>query len=222
MLSAILLYEMIKIESPDLSACIFARKILIQQPKVNLGLFFGKKWNINGEPLHSLWERLLTHSLTSKTRFGRIGVTYDHHNKEASSWAQSISKDKTLYNPKDKRALESPEFHIFPTQILAYMSNEGLADTVEFRRIARKVIRKMKQANIDTLLLLDPILGETKTQKILQHIAGKQLQIISPVDVFDIQNIAPNKQQSLTIESPFDKSWTYKRCESILKQKLKK
>ena len=87
------------------------------------------------------------------------------------------------YQPKDTKRAGKLSIKGFSHQILVELASEGIADSVEFRRLARKFIREIKNANCDILLWNDVILGEKKTAKILQKICGSQLKCVFMTEI---------------------------------------
>ena len=106
------------------------------------------------------------------------------------------------------------------------MANEAMADSVEFRRLARKYLRKAKHIHCDTIFFPEAIMGEEKTRKILQHIVGTQMKCVFVSDfVFENEEIKKkiksSKKRNISIISGDDADFTGKRAEGILRTKLK-
>lgn len=122
-----------------------------------------------------LWFPAVKNITEEKTKFGRIGIFFDRKNKKAESFCQTLAKQKFNYKQRNTRAENSAKFSFFQTQILKEMANEGLANSVEFRRILRKYVRNTKDLHLDSVLFLDSIFAEKKTRQIIAKIAGTQI-----------------------------------------------
>lgn len=176
-----------------------------------------------------LWEPAIQSIVGEITRFGRIGIFCDRKNTDAKEFfcQDRLKTCPYEYKPKDKRAEKSPRLSFFETQVLHHMANEGMADSVEFRRLARKFLRHTKHAHCDTIFFCEAIFGEGKTRKILQHLAGTQMKVVVPSDfVFlSITETAPSQKQEIkrgiTIYTEDSLEFTKKRAETILRTKLK-
>ena len=181
----------------NIGILVLARQELLIAPKAHLKIITN---SIAKTDETHLWETVLPR-LATEFESEDIGLLYDR-------------KNKTL------PAL-NPGFRAFPTSVLKDMALEGLADSVEFRRIARKEIRKAKQANCSILIFPESIFGESKTQKILQHLAGSQLQIQTITDYYQTQS-QDQAAREIEIIHDEDETWMAQRAETILRTKLKK
>ncbi len=129
------------------------------------------------------WFLLVKKIVEEKTKFGRVGIVFDRKNKDARSFCNKLAKQNFAYRQKNPRAEKSAKFSILETQILREMANEGLADSVEFRRLARKHIRRAKTWRVDSLIFLEGIFAEKRTRQILQKLAGTQLKVYFLTDL---------------------------------------
>ncbi len=150
----------------------------------------------------------------------------DRKNKEAKTFYEQIDVKSLDYQPIDKRRAEKiPQLSFFESQVVCEMANEGMADSVEFRRLIRKFLRKVKSFNCDTVLLADAILGEEKTKKIVQYLAGPRLKVFVPSDflfeVVDECELEKSEQREIKIETGDDVEFTKLRAEKILRTKIK-
>lgn len=199
------------------------RKILGKNPKVFLSFFLEVEGEDDQNRIQepSLWRDGLFLILSKVTRFGRVGVLFDRKNFEANDFFQNVDTSELNYQKKDKRGEEAPRVNIYQTQVLKAMALEGLADSVEFRRLARKSIRRAKNANCDTIFFPEAVFGEVKTQEILQQIAGRQLKVVTLCDCFEKEIDLTKKQRIEIFYQNEDPVFLKKRAEALLKTKLK-
>ncbi len=218
------------ISGADFGIFVLGRTILKQYPKAKIKFFF-KKISKEKESIKEsdFRERGIKEILSEITRFGRIGVFLDRKNLEAKTFFQKqiVESDQTKYlndyNPKDtRRAEKKPNITLFDTQLLRDFANEGLADSVEFRRLTRKFIRNAKNAGCDTIFFPEAIFGEKKTQQILQQIAGTQMKVVTLKDFFPIPKIDSTKREIKICWQEESKEFLKKRAEKILETKLGK
>lgn len=202
---------------------VLGRKILLQDSPTSLHFYFQDCATNAIANDCSLEQDHIKNELLKRTRFGRIGIITDRSKAtDTMHWGQK--KEFNFYQPTDKRALTTPLISIFKTQVLYHMAEEGLADSVEFRRLARKFIRPAKHAQCDTLFFTEAIFGESKTKKILQHLAGTQMKVVTPDDFLKLKNCCSDAQIASEIKIHFkheDPAFLKKRAEQILKRKLK-
>ena len=212
----------------DFGPLVFGQDILRKTPNSDLK-FQVQTDNCKNKDSFSendFWETALQNITESKTKFGRIAILIERKNTEAKTFFQKADLSKYKYQPTNKRAEKKPKIIIIETQALQELANEGLSDTVEFRRILRKSVRKIKSQHIDTIFFPSAIFGEEKTKKIINHISGTQIQCYFPSD-FILENkkiaqaITTSKKQNLEIKTTDDKDFTKTRTEKILKTKLK-
>jgi len=202
--------------SPDFSAFVFGREVLKVEKQAAINFEIGSVKSSEED----FWKPGLDKILSEITRFGRIGLMYERKNTAAKKFIDEIGEQDVEYTPQEpKRAEEAPFVYGIQTRVLREMANEGLADTVEFRRLARKYIRNAKNANCDTLFFLDAIMGEETTRKILQHLAGKRMKVVVPSDFLQIST---PKTGDLQIKTSEDLHFTHHRAEEILRRKIKK
>ncbi len=206
----------------NIGILVFGRKILKKNPKTSLQFFLGKTNDDNVDFNKNLWEKALTEILEKFTKFGRIGVFVDRKNLETQSFFQKLDISKFKYTKQDRRSESVPKISIYTVQALKHMAEEGLADSVEFRRLARKFIRQTKNSNCDSLFFPEFIFGEDKTKQILQQIAGTQLKVFTPDDFFDEDIKSSGKQNIEIFYKNEDPVFLKKRAEKILRTKLNK
>ncbi|MCF7830592.1 hypothetical protein K9M41_01160 [Candidatus Gracilibacteria bacterium] len=217
-----------KFFSSDFGALVLGREVLVKYPEAELEFSVKdlgiKKKDFLGEI--DFWSISLEKIVAEKTKFGRIGILYDRTNKEILEFIKKLDSQKFNFERKDRRAEKTPQFISFETQIIHHLANEGWADTVEFRRIARKFLRKAKNFNCDTVFFCETIFGEEKTKKILQHLAGTQIKIFTPNDFLldhpEFNQKTSNTKRKITIETGDKPEFTNLRAEKILRTKLKK
>ncbi len=215
----------IEFQSRDFGAFVFGREVLKQFPAADLKFVVQKEGN--GISESNFWDIALAQILEGGTRFGRIGIFFDRANLDAKKFFEKLDVSKLKYTPTDRRAEKKPKISLFETQILHHLANEGCADSVEFRRLARKFIRKAKHAKCDTVFFPEAIFGTEKTQKILRHIAGTQMKcrFVSEFVLSDekiVKAAEKSKKQKIEIESGDDEEFTRQMGEGILRVKLKR
>lgn len=110
--------------------------------------------------------------------------------------------------------------HIYDSSLLVAFGNEGQSDSIEFRRIARKIFRKIKQSQEKELFITDLILCEEKTKKILRHIAGSNLKLEFIDDFYEIPEINETEKRSIQIKTGDTPLFTHEITEKILKEKI--
>ncbi len=211
--------------SHDFGAFVFGRKVLKSDQTAQLEFQVAQvgKQPKSTTSERDFWEQGVKEIAKSHTRFGRVGIFFNRGNDEAKTFCDTVAKTKLEYSPSEKkRAKKEAKITPFQTQALCNLANEGLSDTVEFRRLARKFIRPAKHAHCDTIFFLDAILGEEKTRKILKHIAGTQIKLFFPDDFLGELKDEKSKTRAIKIESGDEDIFTKKMAEKILQTKLKK
>lgn len=198
----------------DFGVFVFGREILKKQNTAHLSFEIKKNSPHIQEPY---WEKGLR-TIALQTKFGRIGIVHERKNIAAQTFVTNLPTN-IKYTPREPRSETDLSIKNYETQILWELANEELADSVEFRRLARKYIRTMKHAHRDSLFFLDAILGEEKTRKILQHIAGTQIKLYFPSDFMEIPD-EKNEKREISIVTDDDIDFTQKRAERILQTKL--
>ncbi len=184
-----------------------------------------------------IWELALQNILQNKTKFGRIGLFYDQHNHEFENFSKILQQQTQLKNNQysyeplsPKRAEKTPKINLFPTPFVTSMANNMIADSVEFRRLIRKYIRKAKNANCDTIMFGESIMEESKISKIIQHIAGSQMKVSYfsdfflkglPVNLWKSDSIIKPKKQ-IEIWTDLELEFTKNHAEKLLGRKLAK
>jgi hypothetical protein len=168
-----------------------------------------------------LWESAIKNIVEEKTKFGKIGIVYERKNTEANDFCNTLASNKFNYKQKNPRAEKSAKFLSITTQAVMEMANEGLSDTVEFRRMIRKYIKTAKNAKIDSLLFLEGIFAEKTTRNIIAKTAGTQMRTYFITDfASNSKNQNPAKKE-FKIKIADDLNFTKKRAEQILQKKLK-
>lgn len=181
----------------DYGIFILGRTILNKNPVVHLTFFYKVGFN-NSENVLS--ESHYWPEFDKNTR--PDGVMFDHHHADIFSWAQNL------------------KIPTFPTQALHHLANEGLSDSVEFRRLARKFIRRAKEHNCRTLFFPEAIFAETRTHQILQHLAGSQMKI-QTIDA-KITATQADKRKITIYHDLKDITFLKSRAEDLLGTKLKR
>jgi len=210
--------------SSDLGALVLVREVLKISPNAGTEIYLGTKTPKGAVMEQDFWQSGIEHILNLETRFGRVGLVFDVRNAEAQSFCEGVASGKAFqsYAPKDsRRAEKKPRFTSFPTEILHHMAEMGWGDSVEFRRILRKYVRRAKQHHVDTLFFLESIFAEEKTRKIVQHIAGSQVKCVFVTDIFSSSLESTGKEKGellLYAENP--SKWLQKRTEKILHRKI--
>lgn len=219
---------MLTFQSHGFGAFCFGREILKKFPQAEISFSVGSdKQTKSCFREETFWEIGLREILSNHTRFGRLACLYERKNKRAVNWQNDVDVSPFEYQPGDTRAEKKPQIHWLETQLLREIANEGWADSVEFRRLARKFVRQAKQANVDTIFFLDGILAEDLTRKILKHLVGSQIQIWFPSDFVFIEKEVANtlqksdsKKRNIQVCHKDDIQFVKRRAEDILRTKL--
>ncbi|MCF7846464.1 MAG: hypothetical protein K9M51_00025 [Candidatus Gracilibacteria bacterium] len=207
----------------DFGPLAVGRALLRQNPAQELVFQVCQTGRPPSESWHeaNIWSSGLERVLRSHTRFGRVGVVFSRENKEAAATFSTLQKEKQQALPAKGRLGESaPKVSLFPVSLLRMMAHEGMADTVEFRRLARKLFRQIKHEHLEVVFFIEAIFAEESTQKLLQKIAGTQLKCCFVTDVLSEDISAPASKQSLKISTGEDPAFTHRRAEEILRMKL--
>lgn len=183
---------------------------------------FGGEWKIEigdmeaGKDIAELGPTMAEY-LLSQTRFGRIALIEEPHSPWASSYKDLLTQD---YKPTDKRAEAGLQLTNIKAPGLSALAAEGLGDSVEFRRLARKYVRQAKSAHCDVIFTSSPFFADGRTQKVLQHIAGTQIKVCTWGDVVEgwgfEKDESPASYTFINVDIA-EKS----RCEYFLQRKLK-
>lgn len=183
----------------DYGIFVFGRAILAKNPTAHL-TFFYKVDSSSGE-------NVLTESQAWPNATEKLlpdGVLFDHHRQDILHWSTDLG------------------IQAFPAQALHHLAEEGLADSVEFRRLARKFIRQAKTHNCRSLFFPEAIFADPKTQKILQHLAGSQLKIQTPKLPATKTPPSTTDSRSITVyHDQADITFLKARAEKLLGTKLK-
>ena len=181
-----------QLQGDDYGIFTLGRTILAKNPQACLAFFYKVTSEGSKDTIteSNFWDKLAPNT----------GIMFDHHRQDI---AQKFSN-----------------YPLFPVQALSHLANEGLADSVEFRRLARKYIRRAKQHNLDQLFFPEAIFAEPKTHKTLQHLAGTQLKIqtLSP----EIKSKKSAKQKITIYHDLENTNFLKARAEKLLGTKLKK
>ncbi len=174
----------------DLGAAALARAILRSNPSASLCL------QVGGEADNKLLSRLWSAAIKA---FPEAAVLINQHSKDALNWAK-----------REKR-------EIFSSVLLKDFAQEGLANSVEFRRLARKFLRPVKHANKRELIVIETVLCDKSALKVLRHIAGSQLQIIPATTFLDINDLEIDIDggQQLLVKTKYDPKWTQRRVQEM-------
>ncbi len=206
----------------DLGVLVFGYKLLQRDPTANIDFYINTKPVGACQSEADFFEPGLVSILKDKTRFGRVGLVYDRKNDKMRTFCKKIDLAEFEYNPqkKSRKTEKHPRIFAVETQVLVEMAKEGLADTVEFRRLARKYLRRAKGFQVDTLFWVENIFAETKTRQILEHLGGAQIKNLFPVDFLSVQDKTKSPNRKLTISSTEDPEFIKKRAQKILKTKI--
>jgi len=210
--------------SEDCGGLVFGQKLLQLDPTAQIQFLIGSSpENQVVISENDFWRTGLEAILKNHTRFGRVALVCERKNKAAVQFADQIDLADFDYQPQQRRrhTENTPRISTITTQALWELANEGLADTVEFRRLARKQLRKAKQANVDTIFFLESVFGESKTRSILKHIVGSQMKLFFPSDFFDPAKSPGSFNRSIQITTNQDLGFIRTRTEAILKTKIK-
>ena len=186
---------MLKLWSADNAALVLARTILRREPSVALEIYLGGERTEGAVSLHDFRIAALN-SLLEKS--SRLAVVSD------------ITEDLSL-----------PEKIVsVPSELLNSFASRGLSDTVEFRRLARKYLRAVKNANCQEVLFFSGVLAEEKTQQILSHLLGTQIKPVYLTDFLPEELFAPTEKQKLQIFTSGNLHRVHAEAEKFLHQKL--
>ena len=97
-----------------------------------------------------------------------------------------------------------------------------MADTVEFRRLARKYLRPARNAHCDGVLFLSGVLADESSQKILEKILGTQIKPVFITEFLPEECFTPAKKQQIEIFTDQDLERTHQEAEKFLHTKLAK
>lgn len=205
--------------SSDFGAFAIGRKILLESPKAGISFFVaGAKTKDDFLEESSFWQSLIDHAV-SQSKFGRIGIIYDRKNKTAHSFCKQLAKTRNPQFLTEKRGNKYVQFNLFEPSLLADMANEGVADSVEFRRLARRVFKNAKHLHLDSIIFIEAIFSEKETTNVLQHLAGSQIKVKTISDI-SIESISSKSSQKITIFTKDNAIFTHKRAQELLHQKL--
>lgn len=188
---------MLKLWSSDYAALVLARAILHREPQVVLQVYLGSDQPKGSICLSGYLPDLI--KLATKD-FSSVAIVSDILNEtEVSQGLVSIQ-----------------------TELLEQFGNRGLADTVEFRRLARKYLRSIRKANCTAALFTSGILAEEKTQKIISQILGTQIKPLFLTDYLPEELFKKSDKQSIEIFTTGDLDRVHAEAEKFLHTKLAK
>lgn len=188
---------MLKLWSSDNAALILARAILREEQKVELQIFLGGEQPDGALSMTDFRFEALNSAIQ---KFPRLAVISD------------VTADLVLPgNVMDVR-----------TEMLDVFATRGLSDTVEFRRLARKYLRAVRNANCQGALFFSEILSDEKTQKILNHILGRQITPVFLTEFIPVELFTPAEKQSIEIFTTKDVLRVHAESEKFLHLKLAK
>jgi len=193
---------MIQLWSNDNAALVLARAILKQEPKSSLQVFLGGDVPAEAFVVPNIWN--ITQELTKK--YTRLGVVFDGDSDEEISFVKNMGE------------------MAFPVEyeLLSTFSNRGLADTVEFRRLARKYLRAARNAHCDGILFLSGVLAEESSRKILAKMAGTQTKALFVTDFLPKELLVATDKQSIEIFTDQESERVHGEAEKFLHMKLGK
>ena len=194
----------LKFAGDDGGVFVFGQRVLRHSPTANLALYFKAPDIPKGALTESqLWD--LGFEAAEETRkSGEIGIFVDRQNLELMTWAKTQSAT------------------LFPCFLLKSFIEEQYSDSVEFRRLARKFIRSAKMSHMSTLFFPEMLFADTKTERILQHLAGSQTKIVTLGNALREISIPKSPTRVLDIYLPASETFiqTPSRLEKFLGTKI--
>jgi hypothetical protein len=178
------------LHSQDFSSLVIAKNILKTNQKAKISIFLG----IPKEKIPSKYK--LTKLSTGVTK----------------KYTAVLATKSSLYSIDNKK--------VFSASVLPSFANEGIADSIEMRRIARKIFRTIKNHHHTTLLVQDIILGEQKTRKVLQAIAGKKLSLIFTADFIHFPSTESQSKREINIFAAHNQHFVHTMAQKILQEKI--
>ncbi len=140
-----------------------------------------------------LFPALLAHAVSLLTT-GRIAIAAGRPSLPDFSLDEAL-KDKLatqwqkqqlrLTKRQKRRQRFTPKLTVTPQALPALdtLADEGLADSVEFRRLARRYLRPLRHAHCQLVVFPQAIMATEAPRRLLQHIAGTQLQVVTLADL---------------------------------------
>ncbi len=194
----------VQIQGANYGALVLTRYILLANPQADLLIEINRNQAQSTEA--SLWESFFD-SIAKDLKRREAAVLFDRKNQEIDRYLSQKDFGDLVLKP-------------IKTQILAEHANEGLVDSVEFRRGLRKYIRALKNEKMRTAIFPEALFAETKTRKIIQHVAGSQIKCIFLDKSLLSPLIKDSKKQKICIITTEEKTFTHLRAEQLLQQKL--
>lgn len=116
---------------------------------------------------------------------------------------------------------QSAEQDILPIGILCDLADRGLVDSVEFRRLARKLLRPCRNKNVKTVAFLDAVLaGENSRKQVVKTLGGKFKTVFLSNVVADCWSVPESKSRQLEIITTGNLTAVHAAAEKILRTKL--
>jgi hypothetical protein len=194
---------MIQLWSSDNAALMLARTILIREPKTSLQIFLGEIRPKNVFSASDLWKDAVS---TANLKFKKLGIAIDQGNHEENAFLQDTCDNSFFIH----------------YELLSDFANRQLADTVEFRRLARKYLRPAKHAHCDAVLFLSGTLSDETSRKILAKTLGTQITSVFVTDFLPKELFIAEKKQQIEIFTDQNIERTHFEAEKILRTKLAK
>lgn len=189
--------EMLKLWSIDYASLVLARALLRREPKLALQIYLGGD---RPEGSYSFTDFIPEALKNAPEKFSRMALVSD------------ITSD--IVAPENIVSVQ--------TEMLEAFANRGLVDTVEFRRLARKYLRRVRNANCQVALFVSGILADEKSQKILSQILGTQVKPIFLTDFIPPELFTPADKQSIEIFTSRNLDRVHAEAEDFLHTKLTK
>ncbi len=185
---------MVKLWSADNSALVLARQLLLRLPHLDLQIYLTKERPQDAISFSDFRDSALQSLATAES----LAVVSD------------ITEDLNI----------PASFLSITTELLDNFASRALADSVEFRRLARKYLRKVKSHNCSRVLFLSGVLADEKTQKILKQILGTQIKPLFLSEFLPEEIIKPCPQRNIRIFTDHNKERIHREAEYFLHTKL--
>ncbi len=189
--------------SADNAALIITRAILCREPKISLQIFLGGACPKDAVSVPDIWEIAID---SLKLKYKRLGVAFDQANHEENEFLQNACNFSLPIK----------------YELLSDFANRQLADTVEFRRLARKYLRPAKHAHCDAVLFLSGTLAEESSRKILAKTLGTQIKSFLLTDFLPKSWLVAEKKQHIEIFANNNLEQVRKEAEILLHKKITK
>lgn len=194
---------MIQLWSSNNAALVLAREIFRREPKSAIQIFLGGEKPQGVFSVSDLWKTAIEQSIQT---YSHLGIAIDGaKDGERESVA---SCDEKVFN--------------FEYELLSSFAERGLADTVEFRRLARKYLRPARNAHCDGVLFLSGILASESSRKVLAKMTGSKVKTVFVTDFIPKEVCVPAEKQRVEIFTNQDEIRVHQEAEKILRMKLAK